>query len=176
MKRNSFFLLTVAAFLSVAFAALLAHAQDLGDTISAPGLFSYQEPKGWTARDTTFSKYKIAFDAPKDNFSANINVVVENFSGPLDKYVAANKTNLKASTMFENLQIVEEAPFTTTAGVTGVRLLITDTLGKADLQQVFYIFAGTGDTKFVVTATSLPADGDRYAPIFDASMKTFSPK
>jgi hypothetical protein len=173
MNFNHAFL---AGLLGLAFTVLPSHAQDLGDTVSQPGVFSYQAPKGWTVKDTSFSKYKISFDAPKNKFSANINVVLETAPGTLAKYVDANKTNLKASPMFQNLHIVEEKPFTTTAGATGVRLVVTDTLGNTDLQQIFYLFEGAGDTKFVATATSLVGDGSHYAPIFDASMKTFSPK
>jgi hypothetical protein len=176
MKLSRFSLVNLAALLGLAFTVLPSHAQDLGDTVSQPGVFSYQAPKGWTVKDTSFSKYKIALDAPKNKFSANINVVVESYSGTLAKYVDLNKTNLKASPMFQNLQIVEEKPFTATAGATGVRLVITDTVSNTDLQQVFYFLEGAADTKFVVTTTSLVGDGDHYAPLFDASMKTFSPK
>jgi hypothetical protein len=134
MKLSHFFLVNLAALSGLAFTVLPSQAQDLGDTVSQPGVFSYQAPKGWTVKDTTFSKYKISFDAPKNKFSANINVVVENFSGTLAKYVDANKANLKASPKFQNLQIVDETPFATTAGVTGVRLVITDTVSNTDLQ------------------------------------------
>jgi hypothetical protein len=151
-------------------------AQDLGETVSQPGLFSYQAPKGWTVKDTSFSKYKVCFDVPKNKFAANINVVLENFSGPLDKYVDLNATNLKASTMFQNLKIVDQKQFTTTDGTSGVRMVVTDSIQNMNLQQVFYFFSGSSDNKFVVTASSLVGDGDTYAPIFDATLKTFSPK
>ena len=156
--------------------AVPGRAQDLGETVSQPDLFSYQAPKGWTVKDSTYSKYKVCFDVPKNKFAANINVVLENYSGTLDKYVELNETNLKASTMFQNLKIVAQKPFATTDGTAGVRVVVTDTIQNFDLQQVFYFFSGSSDNKFVVTASSLVADGDTYAPIFDATLKTFSPK
>ncbi len=176
MKLERFFHVNLTALLGLAFTVLPSRAQDLGETVSQPGVFSYQSPKGWTVKDTSISKYKISFDAPKNQFSANINVVMENVPGTLAKYVDLNKTNLKATSMLQKLRIIDEKPFTTTAGAAGVRMVVTDTVGGADLQQVFYFFDGAADTKFVVTATSLAGDGAAYAPTFDASLKTFSPK
>ena len=57
-----------------------------------------------------------------------------------------------------------------------MRLVATATVQHLDLQQIFYFFEGTGDNKLVVTASSLVGDSAAYAPIFDASLKTFSPK
>ena len=165
----------MAGFLCLAFAVTLA-AQDLGDTVSQPGLFSYQAPKGWTVKDTPISKYKVSFDALQNNFAANINVVVETYSKSLSDYVELNKTQLKATPLFQHVQILDEKPFETSAGVKGTRLVVKDTVGELNLQQIFYIFEGASDTKMVVTASSLVGDGDHYAPIFDGSMKTFSPK
>src|ERR1700744_1574872 len=158
------------------FFALVVRAQDLGETVSQPGLFSYQAPKGWTVKDTPFTKYKVCLDAPKNKFSANINVVMEPFSGTLEKYVELNETTLKGTAMFENLQIIDQKPFVSASGVSGLRVLLTDTVSKFNLQQIFYFFNGTGDNKFVVTASCLVGDGAADAPIFDASLKTFSPK
>jgi len=153
---------------------LSSHAQALGETVSAPGVFSYQAPAGWTLKDTPMSKYKFSFDTPKNNFAANINVVVQDYPKPLADYVALNKTQIKNIAMLQNVLIVDEKPFTTTAGLQGTRLVITDTVGKSDLEQTFYIFAGDGDTKYVVTASCLVNDAQVYAPIFDASIKTFT--
>jgi hypothetical protein len=163
--------LTTALFLTLGFAASV-RAQDLGDTVSAPGLFSYQAPKGWVVKDTSISKYKVCMDAPKNGFAANINVVTESFSGTLAQYVESNKTALKTSPLFSNVVIVNQSAFQTGSGKQGIRLVVTDSINKLDLQQIFYFFDGTS-SKIVVTASSLAAGGDQYAPIFDASLKTF---
>ena len=176
MKWTRFFLVNLAALLGLALTVCPAHAQGLGDTVSQPGVFSYQAPKGWTVKDTAISKYKVSFDAPKNNFAANINVVVETVPKSLAEYVELNKSQLKSTPIFKNVQIIEEKPFTTTAGIKGIRLVVKDTLGTVDMQQTFYFFEGAADTKLVVTASSLVGDGDHYAPIFDESLKTFSPK
>ncbi len=166
----------LAGLLSLAFTTMPGHAQDLGDSVSQPGVFSYQAPKGWTVKDTAISKYKISFDAPKNNFSANINVVVESYPKSLSEYVELNKTALKTAPVFQNLQIIDEKPFETSSGVKGTRLVVKDTMGKVDMQQIFYFFEGASDAKLVVTASCLVGDGDHYTPLFDASLKTFSPK
>ena len=165
-----------AVLLGFAFAILTGRAQDFGDTISQPGVFSYQAPKGWSIKDTAMSKYKVCFDAPKNNFAANINVVVETYPKSLSDYVEFNKTQLKSTPLFQKLQIIDEKPFETSSGIKGTRLVVNDTMDKLDLQQIFYFFEGASDTKLVVTASSLVGDGAVYASIFDASLKTFSTK
>jgi len=154
--------------------ALPSHAQSLGDTVSEPGLFSYQAPKDWKVTTSAMSKYKVCMGAPQNNFVPNINVVTEKYAKPLVEYVELNKTNLKASPIFLNLQILDQKPFEATTGVKGIRVVVKDTLGKVDMQQIFYFFEEGTDTKLVVTASCSVADGDHYASIFDASMKTFS--
>lgn len=171
MKFSHAFLV---GLLGLGFSIMPGHAQDLGDMVSQADVFSYQAPKGWSIRDTGMSKYKISFDAPKNSFAANINVVVETYPKPLADYVEFNKSTIKSVPLLQNVLIIDEKPFTTAGGLQGVRMVITDTVGKADLEQTFYIFAGDSDTKYVVTATCLIGDARHYAPIFDASMKTFS--
>ena len=151
-------------------------AQEMGPTVSQPGLFSYQAPKGWMTKDTPVSKYPVAFDMPVNDFAANINVVVESTSKSLAEYIAANEAFLKSSPMFVNLQVVDKKPFVTTSGAKGTRILVNDTLGKMNLAQTFYFFEGSANNKFVVTATCKVGDGEHYAPFFDQSMKTFSPQ
>jgi len=171
MKFSAAFLPTL---LGLAFAILPGKAQDLGATVSQPGVFSYRAPKGWAVKDSPLSKYKVSFDTPKNNFAANINLVVESYPKPLADYVAANKSSIKSVPFLQNVLIIDEKPFVTAGGLHGTRLVITDTVGKANLEQTFYFFAGDSDAKYVVTGSCLVDDARQYAPIFDASMKTFS--
>ena len=122
------------------------------------------------------SKYPICFDVPKNGFAPNINVVVQKVAKPLAEYVAMNKSQLKSITLLQNVIIIDEKPFQTTTGLAGTRLVITDVVGKSELEQTFYFFEGPDDTKYVVTASSLIPDAATYAPIFDASLQTFSSK
>ena len=146
----------------------------MGETLKEDGLFSYQAPKGWTIKETLVSKYKIALAPSHNGFTANINVVVQPYPGSLADYVTANKQALTTTPVFTHFQIRDEKPFTTSAGANGVRLVANDGLGKQDMRQIFYFFAGSSNQKFVVTASALAADADLYASVFDASLKTFS--
>ena len=173
MLRN--ILLLILCFGTPAFANP-GDSQDLGDTVSQAGIFSYQAPKGWSVKSTPLSKYDVAVDAPRNNFVANINVVVESFPDSLAKYVSLNKQYVAASGVYTIFQVTDERPFETSAGAKGVRLVAKDQLNKRDMQQIFYFFEGSSNNKFVVTASCLAGDGDQYAPVFDASVKTFLPQ
>ena len=150
-------------------------ADDQGATVSVDGLFTYQAPPGWEIKEVGPSKLKVAVGPAKGGFGPNINVVNEDYDGALEKYVEASKAQLQKTDTFKNLTVVSETPFTAANGARGVRLLITDTVGSTDLQQIFYFFDATKG-KLVVTATCLAATGESFTPLFDASMKTFSPR
>ena len=165
--------------LSLVFGLLLAaialplHA-DQGATITEPGIFVYQAPPDWEVKESPMSKYKVAMGPAKNGFAPNINVVTESYDGTLENYVEINKTAIKNSAMFSNVTFVSQAAFEGANGVKGIRLVTTDTLSKMNLQQIFYFFTGS-KSKIVVTASSSADTGDQYAPIFDASLKTFTP-
>ncbi len=146
------------------------------ETVSVAGVFSYEAPAGWTVQNSPASKCPVALGARKDNFTANLNVVFEPFAGTLDDYVAANMKEISGPSGFANLRIIEQKSFQTSAGVRGARVVLDDTQGAVNLQQVFYFFAGSSSNKIIVTGSSLVGDGDRFAPIFDGAMKTFSPQ
>jgi hypothetical protein len=165
------FLLGLIAYVTSGAYGLAADAPNL---VSQPGLFSYQAPAGWAVKASPMSKYPVALDAPQNGYSANINVVAESFPGSLKDYVAANKTALSSSKLFANVRFAHETAFQTASGLSGVRLVVLDTIGQLNLRQSFYIFPGHGDQKFVVTASSSADDGEKNSPIFDAALKTFS--
>jgi hypothetical protein len=175
MSLQSPHFLALAIYFLVTLACGRVAAQDLGDTVSEPGVFSYQAPKGWTIQSTQMSKYKVCLDKAKDGFAANINVVTEAYSGTLEKYVELNKAAIKGSAFFTSVEFVDDKPFVTSSGANGIRVTANTVLGKLNLRQSFYFFDGAS-SKFVVTTSSLIGDGDKYAPIFDASLKTFAAK
>src|SRR5580704_11725175 len=138
-------------------------SRDLGDTVTQAGLFSYQAPKGWSVKSTPLSKYDVAVDTQRNDFVANINVVVEAYPESLAQYVSLNKQMIAASGIYAIFQIVDEQPFETSTGAKGVRLVAKDQLNKQDMQQIFYFFEGPSKNKFVVTASCLAGDGAQYA-------------
>jgi hypothetical protein len=149
-------------------------APDLGDVVSAPGVFSYQAPKGWSVQDSSVSRYKVAMDERRDDFAANINVATDSYPNSLPEYIKLSKEQLAATPAIQNAKVVEEKPFATTSGLEGVRVTVLDTAKNIALQQVFYFFEGSGDAKYVVVCTSLAGEGARLEPTFDASMKSFT--
>jgi hypothetical protein len=159
--------------LGLGFSILPGQAQDLGDTVTQPGL-SYQAPKGWAVKDSADSKCKICYDAPKNNYPANIVAMTDSYPKPLADYVDFTKSEMNSTPSLHNAVIIDEKPFVTAGGLQGTRLVITSTVGQYDVKQFFYFFAGDSDVKYLVTGTCLVADAQHYAPIFDASMKTFS--
>ena len=165
------FSLVLGLFLAVIVSPL--YADDPGETVSEPGLFSYVAPAGWGIESVSVSKYKVAKAPAKDGFAPNINVVRQDYAGTLQAYVDANIDALKKAPIFSNVVIVGQSSFTGADGVKGIRLETTDTLGKADLRQFFYFFE-SGKSKLVVTATCQIGTGAEYGPVFDASMRTFS--
>lgn len=156
------------------FAATLVCRADGPRTVVAPGLFSYQAPPGWTVQDSPISKYKVSFASPASGFAANINVVIETAAVPLNDYVTASLSQLKATPMLLNVKVVSQQPFQTAGGLDGQRVVVTDAMGKMDLQQTFYFFDGGSNAKLVVTASCLSSDGAADAPLFDAALKTFT--
>jgi hypothetical protein len=166
----------IAGALGISLSGTISTAQDLGETVAEPGVFSYQAPQGWTVKDTAISKHKVCFDTPKNKFAANINVVVDAYPKSLAEYVELNKTTLKNTPLFQNLQVLDQQPFETSAGDKGIRVVVSDSMSRLDLEQVFYFFDGASNSKLVVTASCLVGDADHYLPIFDATLKTFSPK
>jgi len=154
-------------------AAISCRATD-SQTVVAPGLFSYQAPSGWTVKDSPISKYKISFAPPANGFAANINVVIETFAGSLSDYVTGSLNGLKATPVLTNVQVLSQQPFRTAGGIDGQRVVVSDTMGKINMQQTFYFFDGGSNAKLVITASCLAADGATDAPLFDAALKTFT--
>jgi hypothetical protein len=155
-------------------AAALVCRADGPQTVVAPGLFSYQAPLGWTAQDSPISKYKVSFAPPANGFAANINVVIETAAVSLNDYVTGSLSQLKATPMLTNVKVVSQQPFQTAGGLDGQRVVVTDTMGKINMQQTFYFFDGGSNAKLVVTASCLAADGAADAPLFDTALKTFT--
>lgn len=157
-----------------------SEGQELGDTVSQDGLFSYQAPKGWPMQQKTpWSKYDIPYDQERNlagKYGANIIVTVGLYPNSLADAVAATKQAMSNDTKFTNLVFVDEQSFLTSAGIKGVRIVAKATEGTMNLEHIAYFFEGSSNNKIEVVCTCLADDIEHYTPIFDASMKTFSPK
>jgi hypothetical protein len=152
-------------------AILPGRGEEAGPTVLDKGLFSYEAPAGWSVPEMTLS-HPVALGPMKDGFAPNIHVDIQSSPKSLDAYVTENLRAVRAA--FPDFRLVSRRPFTTAAGLDGIRVVITDKVDKFYLQQMFYFLDGGSNQKLIISACCLMADGIRYAPIFDASIKTFS--
>ncbi len=136
----------------------------------AAGGFSFIPPEGWKVRDFPGWKFKVAVGPVAAGFASNINIVDESFDGSLEDYVKASLNAL--SKALKKYRLLNQDSFVTTAGLKGARLIVEDEQNNQLLRQTFYIFSKK-NTKFTVTCSVLAEEGDKFAPVFDASLKTF---
>jgi hypothetical protein len=146
------------------------NADDPRRHVEATGGFSFVPPDGWDMRDVPGRKFKAAVGPSAAAFAPNINIVDEQFNGSLDAYVKGNLADLRKA--FRRFRLVQQDDFKTTAGEQSARLVIEYEQDGKLLRQTFYFFAN-GDTKFVVTCTTLAQGGDKLDSVFETSMKTF---
>ena len=158
------------ALMSTTLSSLPLLAQEAGPTVLAKGLFSYQAPVGWSVSDLNLS-LPVSQGPAKDGFAPNIHVAIVSSAQPLAQFVAAN---ILAARKAPDFRLVEEKPFATAAGLEGTRVVVTETLDEKELEQVFYFFDGGSNQKIIVSAACLLEDATQDAPLFDASLKSFS--
>jgi hypothetical protein len=154
--------------------ALSSRGDEMGSTVLAKGLFSYQAPPGWSVQQASFSKYPVSAAPRRNGFAANIDVVIESSPKALGDYVSSSLAAFQSSGALRDMHVVNQRPFLTAAGLDGIRVEATDMAGPYHLREIFYFFDGGSDNKLVVTASCLARDGIRDAPLFDASLKTFT--
>ncbi len=136
----------------------------------ATGGFSFIPPEGWEIRDFPGKKFKIVVGPVAAGFAPNINIVDESFDGSLEDYVKANLNALPKA--FKKYRLLKQDSFVTAAGLKGARVIVEDEQSNRLLSQTFYFF-GKKKTKFIVTCSALAEQADEFAPVFEASMKTF---
>lgn len=166
-------LFLAAAIFSGAF--LPGRGDELGPTVLAKGLFSYQAPSGWSVQETSFSKYPVSAAPRHDGFAANIDVVIENSPKGLDDYVSSSLAAFQGlRSALRHMRIVSRQAFLTSAGLDGVRVEAAALAGSYHLRETFYFFDGGGGNKLTVTASCLAAESTQDVPLFDASLKTLT--
>lgn len=148
----------------------LGNDQQLGTRYTyRQGGFSLKPPKDWKAREISGLKYSVL--EANDGSQASINIVEASFSGSLAEFADSNLTSVAKA--FKNFKKISQSDFQTSSGVTGIVVVSeSQQLGK-QLRQSFYFFASPTGKKFAIACTSPAKDGDKFAPIFEASLKTF---
>jgi hypothetical protein len=134
-------------------------------------LLPVRAPVGWTVPEMNLP-HPVAVGPLRDGFAPNIHVDIKPNAKTVKEYVADNLQAVRAA--FPDFKLIDQRPFATAAGLDGIRVVVTDTVGKFHLQQIFYFFDGGAHQVLVISACCLAADGVHDAPVFDASIRTFS--
>ncbi len=137
---------------------------------TADGALSFELPQGWLTREMPGMKNYLAFGAPAQGFAPNINIVDEQAKMTLEQYQAACLAGM--TKIMPDFKLAENAEFVTAAGVSGRRLVVTNTQGQIALRQVFFLLSGRDPIKFVVTCSALAADGETHDLEFDAAAQS----
>ena len=145
---------------------MICAAEELG------GGYSVSPPDGWTVTDFPGSPYKGLFGTRVDNFTPNINIQEENYSGPMDTYVRMSFVQLEKVMKAKK---ISQTPFSA-QNHQGVKLITHTQFNDFELTQTFYFFENPLGKKVVVTATSGRDYGSQYDPVFDGIMNTFQMK
>jgi hypothetical protein len=148
---------------------------DAGRYVAADGMFSFSIPAGWVLREVPGWKYKVAFGQPMGDFTPNINIVDESFSGTLNVYVDGNlkvMAPMYEKLGYQNFKVLSREIFTTTKQ-TGVRVITQSEVKGTALRQTFFFFNAKDGRKLVVTCTTLAAGGEDFDFLFEKSLKTF---
>lgn len=156
-----------------AFALILTIAAAAGaaETRLTEEAFSYAIPKGFEVMTLPGFKHKVAAGKPNAGFAPNLNVVEETFRGNIEQYADANEKTLAKVPTYRK---ASRTTFKTTSGVGGVKLVYGNSQKSDQLRQVMYLIPGKGSLKYVLTGSSLAADGKKYDAAFDASAKSFT--
>jgi hypothetical protein len=146
-------------------------AAEEADQIVADKEFSMSAPKDWKVQDFAGMKYKIAAGPAKDGFAPNIVIIDEAYEGTLADYVKANLVTLaKALPKYAK---VSEEEFKTDGGSAMTRVICTNEQNNQKLRQSFFFLDGPAGKKFVVTCSSLLADGEAHDKDFLEAATTF---
>jgi hypothetical protein len=175
MSWTRFMLLSAGLLLAVSCSpSASGSGEEAGPTLSTPSLFSYVAPSGWTSQvgpGGAKGGFPQAVGPASNNFTPDITFVTDGYHS-IDSFVKTYKPILVDVDQPFPLKLVDSKPFVTAAGVKGYRLHSIDPANPPTAEQFSYVFPNPDGMVFEFACACAPADAARYAPIFDASMKT----
>lgn len=152
-----------------------AASVDGGRITETAGGFSYIPPAGWilgTGAPFNTLKYRGYVGDLDGGLKGALIAQDANSPKAFDAFVQDAIIEYQKQTPTPN--VLSNTAFITNSGLQGAKVVLEITQNGALQRQVFYMFAGMGDQKRIVVAGWLASAGDRYEPVTDASMKTFT--
>jgi hypothetical protein len=167
------FVLSALALALAGFALCACSKSDgLGAPVTEPGYFSYREPAGWTVQDYDLMNFVSCLGPEHNGFAPKIEAADHHTDQAAPDFVQSHDTGADFDMTLHDVELVDQRPFTTLAGATGIRNAVTYTFNSQNLERVVYFFEPIKGHIFVFTGTCLAADGATYGPVFDRSLKT----
>ena len=137
----------------------------LGDPVTASELFTFRPPAGWQQDET---RGDLQMRGPISNGWVPDMIANGGNHGTL-----ANLADIYQPMLYDTgaeVKIVEKTPFTTAAGVKGLRAREVDATGK--ITQYSYLFINPDGQLVELACACATVDANVYLPVFDASAKT----
>jgi hypothetical protein len=162
--------LLAVALIGVALSQQLS-AQEGGRTVLAKGLFSYEAPLGWRVCLHADSNIEVA----QSQSEGVIKVSIQKSDSSLQDFIKQDLKNLEEK---NRAVLRSRQPFWTTAGLDGVRLVLSGPLlaGADDTPtcRVRYYFDGGSGQKIFVEGIYVESPSGSTLPLIDAAIKTFT--
>ncbi|MCL2444092.1 MAG: hypothetical protein FWD13_11615 [Treponema sp.] len=148
-------------------------AQQLGDIYTERSAgFTMAMPAGWQTQN--FNQKYLSIVGPQDRgLTPNIGFADEDYSGPTSGYIDAALGLFPV--IFSDFTLLNRSTFTTDSGIVGETITYRCTMGSIQVRQKMYVFPNRrGTSVMIISCTAPSVNGERYDPIFDASVKTFN--
>ena len=153
-----------------------AYAQSAVNSYESNTGYSLKYPNGWTTQEQSSPFNVVLFKSPleskSDNFSENVNVIVEKAPGyTTEQYYQANIKSINQNHTLKNFKILESGN-KIIYGKTGKYLIYTHTYNNTPLKVKAYFFTN-GENGYVITCTAKPETFNTYLPTFENIVSTF---
>lgn len=174
LKQSIFiFVLIIASSLS----ACAQQPQDSCNKYSETSLgVTFCAPLKWIIRKEAGEDYQKVFGEEKNGITPNINIVAANYDIALSELATKMKdyivTNLYKEKGYSSINFESQSEFEA-KNRRGYRMVYVPESKGNKLRVIQYLFAGKGNMKIVVTASSEYSDKDLKDKVFDDAMKTF---
>jgi len=136
--------------------------------------FSIRFPEGWEVKEG-FMGTAVLCRSPKesstDEFSENINIVVEQLSGVKSLNEYYQKSLAGAKTLMDEFRLIESKDVKL-SGRNAKRIIYSAKMGGDEMKYLLYLIK-EGDRGFAITCSALADTFSHYLDKFEESIRTF---